>query len=124
MTKYILLPLVFVMGMAVAEVGWAEELHDPIPRTLAVGRMGAAPVLDGDLSDWPVDAASIMLGADADAAPHPGKWAGAVDSSGEFRLAWDDDYLYFAADVVDDRLDQASATAAEPWQGDSDRIVL
>jgi len=96
----------------------------PEPQTLAIGRMATAPVIDGQLTDWPADASVFLLGEAEQTLPRAANWAGARDLSGAVRLAWDDTYLYLAADVADDKPLQASATGAEPWHGDSMEIFF
>ena len=88
------------------------------PEVVAVGRMTHPPALDGDLSDWPEDATVLLLGQASDTLRRHYNWTGTADSSAAIRLAWDRDYLYLAADVSDDHLDQAT-TPAETWQGDT-----
>lgn len=85
--------------------------------TFAIGRMTQAPVLDGTLKDWPADAATFLLGQNTQAGRRF-NWEGTSDASGLIRLAWDDDYLYFSAEVCDDKLEQANG-GAETWQGDT-----
>ena len=105
--------------LAVATLGARPE-----SQTLAIGRMTTAPVLDGRLDDWPADASVFLLGEAAQTLPRPANWGGARDLSGAVRLAWDDTYLYLAADVIDDKPLQAAATGAEPWHGDSMEVFF
>ena len=94
-----------------------EEGQAP-PQMLAIGKMPKPPVLDGKLADWPDDSAVILLGQTNQTLRRAGKWSGTPDSSAAVRLAWDAEYLYFAAEVADDKPLQAG-TGAEPWQGDT-----
>jgi len=97
----------------------AEPVRRDSEWLLNIGRMPSAPVLDGKLEDWPAQAATILLGEARHTLPRPGQWDGTRDLSGAVRLAWDEDYLYLAAEVADDNLMQAKAEGGEPWQGDS-----
>lgn len=87
------------------------------PVKVSIGRMVKPPALDGVLSEWPEDATSILLGQNSQTGRRF-RWEGTGDFCGSVRLAWDETYLYLAADVRDDRLCQA-ASGAEVWQGDT-----
>ena len=91
---------------------------DPQPQVVAIGRMARPPVLDGKLSDWPADATAIVLGNAPHTLRRPGGWSGASDLSGSVRLAWDNEFLYVAADIVDNKLLQAEGPS-QVWQGDT-----
>ena len=64
-------------------------------------RTGAPPVVDGDLSDWDDLAFHVPEPAeiDVDAA----SWTGPEDCSWRFGVEYDDDNLYVAVEVTDDR---------------------
>lgn len=70
-------------------------------------------VLDGQLSEWSSGAVQLTVpnfGADA--------WQGPQDLSGTAWLGWDDNYLYFAAHVIDDIFVQTQ-NGWEMFRGDS-----
>lgn len=100
----------------IAGLAPAQEAGLPRAQTLAIGRRVKPPVLDGKLDDW--GSASFLLGEARQTLRRPGRWAGAVDASAAVWLTWDEQCLYLAADVVDDKLMQAH-TGAEPWHGDT-----
>jgi len=78
------------------------------------------PLDIGRVSDeWTENGSVILLGQASQTLYRPAKWQGIVDKSAVIHLAWDEKWLYFKADVLDDKLMQASTTGAEPWQGDS-----
>jgi hypothetical protein len=56
-----------------------------------------APLIDGDLSDWPALPYQATIPT-----YKPENWGGPQDNSFTFGLAWDASYLYVAAAVVDD----------------------
>lgn len=74
-------------------------------------------VVDGNLDDWQgfeplrLDRREQVVGP----------WGGVDDLSAKIFLAWDGNYLYFAAEVRDDRFCQESS-GADSWQGDSVQI--
>lgn len=85
--------------------------------TLAIGRISPSPALDGSLADWPTDSARFLLGENSQTGVRS-TWNGTADLAGKILLAWDDDYLYLGAEVVDDKLNTANGPA-EVWQGDT-----
>lgn len=79
---------------------------------------GAAPTMDGDLSEWsetqyPI--ANIAYGA--------GNHSSAADLSGTVMLGWDADNLYLAVEVFDDVYVQ-EATGQNIFKGDSIEVLI
>ena len=75
---------------------WRPRLVKAMPRT-------TPPHIDGDLSDW-LDAQWQTI-ADAPLATRGGNlWKGPADSSGQFAVAADANYIYIAARVTDDNV--------------------
>lgn len=81
-------------------------LQSPLPPTRparpnglvnAARRAASPPTLDGNLSDWP----DLPYLADQ-ATFRPENWTGLGDLSVRYGLAWDDSFLYLAAQVTDD----------------------
>jgi hypothetical protein len=66
-------------------------------------RLAKAPVIDGDLSDWP-GLPVIFLGRQEQVST--GEWKGPKDCYGTVRMGWDDRALYFAIEVTDDEVIQ------------------
>ncbi len=79
------------------------------------------PVLvDGDLADWPAglpwyDITQVTYGHAYYSGPH--------DLSGRLRVAWDQDYLYLAWEVIDDVFVQTQR-GAYLYEGDSVEILV
>ncbi|MEK6222591.1 MAG: hypothetical protein N2D54_10145 [Chloroflexota bacterium] len=77
-----------------------------------------APVIDGDPGDWdstvyPLN--NLVFGEEF--------YAGEKDLSGEFKMGWDQDFLYAAVVVRDTKFVQ-NAIDAQLYQGDSLEILL
>ncbi|MEW5988622.1 MAG: sugar-binding protein [Chloroflexota bacterium] len=91
----------------------------PSPQPTLLGQVEAAhltnpPTIDGDLLEWtpfsPVESAFQVYSA-AD-------WDGSDDVQAFWRLGWDENYLYVAVEVVDDRHVQTQ-TGNQIFRGDS-----
>ena len=109
--------------------GWAR--YDNVRVTLYEGTMFSAEarrasrpvVVDGDLSDWDFASDPIPLLCDNQLdAPDGYAWTPA-NLSGVARFVWDNDSLYFAAKVRDDR-HVATTTGEDTLRGDSFVIAL
>ena len=85
----------------------------------------APPVIDGDLSEWQNDAATMYLNKSSQVqtfiAAQP--WGGTDDLNALANLKYDEDYLYMAVDVVDDVFCQDNESN-EMWAGDSLQFAL
>ncbi len=81
-------------------------------------RLAKAPVIDGDLADWP-KLPVIFLGRQDQVSS--GDWKGPDDTHAAIRLGWDDKGLYFAIDVTDNEVIQnlPDASAEGIWSQDS-----
>ncbi|MBN1950231.1 MAG: T9SS type A sorting domain-containing protein [Bacteroidales bacterium] len=51
-------------------------------------------------------------------------WSGVADFSGYFRLCWDEDYLYFFADITDDYNHSFDISYADEWMFDNIEIYF
>lgn len=81
-------------------------------------RLTAPLVTDGTFLDWTGLPYSL-----ATAAYRPENWSGASDQSARFALAWDNDYLYLAIQVLDDVFVQTQA-GESLFRGDSLELLL
>lgn len=86
-------------------------------------RRAAGPIIiDGQLSDW--DLSSPYAISDKKYVVYGGgAWAGPQDLSYKVYTAWDEDALYIAVDVTDDKFTQEK-TGADMWEGDHAEIWL
>ena len=74
------------------------------------------PQMDNSLNEWYANPAPIKVGGDQ-MAYSKAKWTGDDDLSGILWLYWDANYLYVAAEVIDDRFVQTQ-TGDRIWNGD------
>lgn len=94
-TIIILVALLTVLLLAVSAV--AEESSRPgITAHKADGI-----TIDGDLSDWNLDSPAV-IDNESQLIRDGHLWQGPVDCSVKFYLSWDEENLYFAADVTED----------------------
>jgi hypothetical protein len=84
---------------------------------LIARRLAAPPTIDGNLAEWPLKngASRVVYGED--------RVSNKTDSSAKFTVAWDENYLYVAARVKDQRYVQ-NAHGKELYKGDSLEILL
>lgn len=84
-------------------------------RTLVSYQAVTAPVINGDISDWP-NTGTVVLDPSTAAFVAPRSTPRAGDFSATIRSAWDVDHLYFAIHVMDDVL---VADSQQMWWDDS-----
>ncbi|MHC1785174.1 MAG: sugar-binding protein [Anaerolineaceae bacterium] len=80
--------------------------------------LSSPPTIDGDWTEWSTDtysASSVIYGGDS--------WVGSSDLESNFRLGWDYQYLYIAAEVIDESYAQ-NASGYDIYKGDSLEILL
>ncbi len=82
---------------------------------------GTPDVIDGDLSDWKLEAIiPAVLDTQeqlCDDSSNKAAWDGPEDSSGKFYLLWDDENIYIAVVVKDDKISQNKA-GGNIWNAD------
>ena len=82
---------------------------------------GSAPTIDANLNDWSGVPEGVAL---ADFTAHGGGvWNGEDDASGTFWLLWDENGLYFAADITDDS-HLNTGVGAGIWNGDGAQVAI
>jgi len=95
------------------------EVLPPRPRVQAP-RLPARPTIDGDLAEW-ANVPPLKIGREM--ASNLKDYGGEEDLSGQVRLAWDDGFLYVAAEVTDQQHSQPNQHK-EMWQGDCIQLAL
>ena len=82
--------------------------------------LSSPPTIDGDWSEWKTiareyPATNVVFGK--------GNWTGEDDLAGSYYVGWDNNYLYLAAKVRDDKYVQI-ATGENIFKGDSLELIL
>jgi len=80
--------------------------------------LGPPPGMDGDLTEW-----TFLVYPVGDANFGQENWQGADDLSALWNIAWDEDYLYIAIKIKDDKFVQ-QATGENIFKGDSLELWL
>jgi len=85
---------------------------------------GTPDAIDGDLSDWDLGAMTPAV-LDTREQLYSGQttWDNPSDSSGEFYLLWDDENIYIAVVMKDDKLSQ-NKTGGDIWNADAIEIFF
>ena len=109
--------------------GDAEELAElkvkksAFVRKKAVAKKASKPIIiDGQLDEWEDGTPIVLSGREF--LQEGESWSGNKDVSGKVYLKWDDDYLYLAADVVDNLPFSNSKKGADIWNGDGIEIMI
>jgi hypothetical protein len=85
---------------------------------------GTPAAIDGDLSDWPLDALTpAVLDVAGQLNSGQASWTNAADCSGQFYLLWDDDNIYMAVVVKDDKLSM-NKSGGDIWNADCVEIFF
>ncbi|MBX7256110.1 MAG: hypothetical protein K1Y02_07085 [Candidatus Hydrogenedentes bacterium] len=79
--------------------------------------------IDGDLGDWRTVPNALGITNATQVTYGAGAWTGASDLSGKVRFAWRTEYLFVAAEVVDDTISQRGR-GQDVWKGDHLMLFL
>jgi len=108
------------LGLAIAA---PPAVHPTTGEPLVITCFKGSPdAIDGNLSDWNLKAMTPAV-LDAEKQIFPGAalgvaaWSGPGDCGGEFYLMWDDDNIYMAAVVKDDKLSMNKSNG-DIWNAD------
>ncbi len=105
-----------LLGLTIApgSAGSSAATPTPEPGIFRAYRAAQAPLIDGNLTDWPVQG-GVLLNRNT-ASYRTGVITSDADASVSCRSMWDENALYVGCDVNDDNLIADSAT--EVWKDD------
>jgi len=129
----VILRRIVVAGFAASLITAAGYAYSQYPWATFYAAKRKMPVkVDGDLSEWAQVPAFTMaqekfffVGQGMSSA----KWQGPQDLSASFRVQWDEQYLYIAVEVTDDKVTEphgslASSMDTGSWDDDSVEVML
>jgi hypothetical protein len=125
--KYLFIGMITLLSVSLA-IADPPAVHPVTGEDLVIDCLRGTPdTIDGDLSDWKLgamtpavlDAAEQLSSDSADMAA----WAGPEDSSGKFYLLWDDEKIYIAVVMIDDKLSQ-NKTDGSIWNADAVEVFF
>ena len=103
----------------------AQPVHPTTGEPLVIDCLRGTPdAIDGDLSDWNLEAMTpAVLDAVEQLESGQDSWDGPEDCGGEFYLLWDDENIYIAAVVKDDKLSM-NKSGADIWNSDCVEVLF
>ncbi len=115
----------FSLSLAIAD---PPAVHPTTGEPLVIDCFRGTPdAIDGDLSDWNLGAmtpavldAQEQLSSDS---ANTASWDSPEDSSGEFYLLWDDENIYIAVVMKDDKLSQ-NKSGGDIWNADAVEVFF
>ena len=126
-TKYCFIwCLIFLIsGVAIAADPAAK--HPKTGKSLVIDCFRGTPKIDGNLKDWDLGALTPAV-IDTKEQIFPGagpvaNWTGPKDSSGEFYVQWDDNNVYIAAVMKDDKLSNQKKNG-DIWSADTIEVFF
>jgi hypothetical protein len=110
------------LSLAIAD---PPAVHPKTGEDLVIDVLRGTPyAIDGDLSDWNLGAMTpAVLDVEEQLNSGQASWDGPDDLSGEFYLLWDDENIYIAVEVKDDKLSQ-NKTGGNIWNADCIEIFF
>jgi len=98
--------------------------HAATPETIGIPLKPDPPIaVDGNLGDWEGVPNIHAIDTPEQAVWGANSWTGPADLHGTVRLAWRQEYLFIAAEVVDDTIHQTQR-GANIWKGDHIEVYL
>jgi hypothetical protein len=110
------------LSLAIAD---PPAVHPQTGEPLVIDCLRGTPdAIDGDLSDWNLGAMTPAV-LDTEEQLYSGQttWDNPEDSSGEFYLLWDDENIYIAVVMKDEKLSQ-NKTGGDIWNADAIEVFF
>ena len=99
-------------------------VHPKTGEELVLEVFRGTPEIDGDLSDWNLAAMTpAVLDVEEQLNTGQASWDNVDDLGAEFYLLWDDENIYMAVIVTDDKLSQ-NKTGGDIWNADAVEIFF
>ena len=116
--KWLFVGILALCSLRVATAG-EPAVHPTTGEPLVVTCLRGTPdAIDGDLSDWNLAAMTpAVLDVAGQLYTGQASWTNAEDCSGQFYLLWDDEKIYMAVVVKDDKLSMTK-TGGDIWNAD------
>ncbi|MHC4431531.1 MAG: sugar-binding protein [Planctomycetota bacterium] len=125
--KCLLVAIITLVSVSLAIAQDPPAVHPKTGEDLVLEVFRGSPDIDGDLSDWNLSAmtpaildAEEQLSGDS---ANTGAWSGPDDCGAEFYLLWDDENIYMAAIVKDDKLSQ-NKSGGSIWNADAAEVFF
>jgi ketosteroid isomerase-like protein len=125
LSKKCLLVGIFTLLSVSLAIAAPPAVHPTTGEPLVIDCLRGTPdAIDGDLSDWNLEAMTpAVLDVVEQLFSGQDSWDGPEDCSGEFYLLWDDENIYIAAVVKDDKLSM-NKTDGSIWNADCVEIFF
>ncbi len=121
--KCLLVGIVTLLSLSLAIS--AQPVHPTTGEPLVIDCLRGTPdAIDGDLSDWNLEAMTpAVLDVVEQLNSGQDSWDGPEDCGGEFYLLWDDENIYIAAVVKDDKLSM-NKSGGDIWNADCIEVLF
>ena len=117
--------VLLISGVAIAADPAAK--HPKTGKPLVIDCFRGTPKIDGELNDWDLGALTpAVLDTKEQIFPGAGpvaNWTGPKDNSGEFYVQWDDNNVYIAAVMKDDKLSNQKKNG-DIWSADTIEVFF
>ena len=116
--------IITLLSVSLAIAQDPPAVHPKTGEPLVIDVFRGTPEIDGDLSDWNLSAMTPAI-LDVEAQLYTGQtsWENVDDLGGEFYLLWDDENIYMAVIVKDDKLSQ-NKTGGTIWNADAVEVFF
>ncbi len=122
--KWLFVGIFTLLGLSLAAAA-PPAVHPTTKEPLVIDCLRGTPAaIDGDLSDWPLTSLTPAV-LDVQGQLYTGQtsWTNADDCSGQFYVLWDDDKIYMAVVVKDDKLSM-NKSGGDIWNADAIEVFF